>query len=549
MRTLTPVTERLAERLRASTEAAMRVVPEPDTAQLRARIRELRAMVAGAGGAPGGGVDRLREETRRFRRTGNLHDGRAARLVCWSTILRDGKEPPLIEESELFPALIDQVDGYRPFARAYRSCWRGLLDGYVKYDPESARGSGHSNWLVLRDWLNDNLNSLERGRQPPDWLVTIEQHANLLTEDPCGRYGADLLDGDGEVLEALRRELAAGDSSWIARRIFEAQIAAAVAMDDARLRQIMPRLVQLLDDHDLLADAALARILDRYAQSRPIMIENGLRDLSVRRWGNPWLGRNESRWAAVQPETRKMISSWLKLDLIEKFFSLLSEDQLNDQRRIDFWKRYVDRIDDMHFALGETAYSNRSEDFRALRKAMGGRLLRLESGGSTKNNAFIMRMGDRIFVEFGEKGNAMFVFDANSLPFSLTSLSVAGNKSALKHARHLARIVHIDSAGERWERKIEHVIDGTSAVRVERRPTTSPPGSLAAGVASFRHHSSSGEGALRGFLAEHHLRADDRRGQGGALWVYAPAAGAAAAGLRRHGFAWSARRHAWYLKQ
>ena len=48
-----------------------------------------------------------------------------------------------------------------------------------------------------------------------------------------------------------------------------------------------------------------------------------------------------------------MVSSWLKLRLIEDFFGLLSEDGINDQRRINFWKRYVDRISDMHFALGD----------------------------------------------------------------------------------------------------------------------------------------------------------------------------------------------------
>jgi hypothetical protein len=445
---------------------------------------------------------------------------------------------------------MDQVDGYRSFGRAYRGCWRGLLDGYVKYDPDSARGSGRRNWLALRDWLNDNITSLERGRRPPDWLVTIEENVNLLTDDPCGRYGVDLLNGDGEILELLRRELSAGDSSWIARRIFEAQIAAAVALDDTSLRRVMPRLIDLIENHNLLADAALAHILDRYAQSQPITVEDGLRELSVRRWGNPWLERNESRWTAVRPDTRKMISSWLKLDLIEKFFSLLSEDQLNDQRRIDFWKRHVDRIDDMHFALGETAYSNRSLDFSNLRKAMGGRLLRLESGGGTKNNAFIMRVGGRIFVEFGEKGNAMFVFDANSLPFSLTGLSVAGNKSALKHPRHLARIVHSDVAGEPWERKIERVLVGTSAkAGAESRQPRPPVASHRLEAATPRPSSGRREGELQTFLAEHRIRADDRRGQGGALWAYAPAAGAVAVGLRRHGFVWSGRRNAWYLKQ
>ena len=45
---------------------------------------------------------------------------------------------------------------------------------------------------------------------------------------------------------------------------------------------------------------------------------------------------------------------------------------------------------------------------------MKGRLLRLESGG--RNNAFIMRIGGHVVVEFGEKGNAMFAFNGRLAP-------------------------------------------------------------------------------------------------------------------------------------
>lgn len=539
--------------MRASGAAAIAGVPEAELADLRLHIRQLRALLGGAGAGAGVATDRLREQVALFRKSGRLPDAQAARFVCWGTTLGDRREPALIEDRERFPVLIDEVDAYREDRRPFRRCWRGLLDGYLSYDPDAGEDAGRRNWGILRNYLNDNLPDLERGARTPDWLATVDEHANILGEDPCGRYGAELLEDGDDVLLPLRRDLSIVDDSWMMRRIFGAQIKAAVGFGDARLRAVLPRLVALIAEHPLLADDGLSQILDRYSRNSKLDVEPKLRDLAVGRWGNPWLERNDTKWEGVLPETRRMVSSWLKLSLIEQFFGLLSEDRLNDQRRIEFWKRYVDRITDMYFALGDAAYRNPSSDFRDLRKAMHGRMLRLDNAGGAQNNAFIMRMDDRIFVEFGEKGNAMYAFDAAAAPFDLRGSSIAGNRTALKHLNHLARMTHTDGSAERWEskldRKILELLGRRSAAptsmpaTVSRvapavpvmRPPASPPASVAAGVLSTT-------------LARHGVRTEDLRDKGGSLWAYAPKSGAAADALRRLGFTWSLRRNAWYMK-
>lgn len=525
----------------------------------------------------GASRDRIREEIARFRESGMLADARAARLVCWGTTLGSGQEKMLIEDPERFPLLLDKVADFRVEPRPYRRCWRGLLEGYLTYDPDSGAAAGKANWTLLRSYLEDARPALDRSGFVPDWLATIDDHSNLLKDAPCDRYGLDLLNGDTNVLEPLRSTLGIGDASWVMRSAIEAQIARALALDDNSLREVLPRLIALLEEHELLADGGLARLLDRYVVCNPLVVEPTIRDYSVLKWGNPWLERNDSQWSRIREDSRKMVSDWLKLDFIEQFFSLLSADQLNDARRLAFWKRYHRQIDDMYFALGDTASRNTSADFKTLRKRMSGRILTLENGGTPNNNAFIMRIGGYVFVEFGEKGNAMFAFDGKNLPFNLSRSWVEGNKDALKHPSHVERIIHMDSRWETWEDKIAVSIEQLTGCRPDeagpaRRPTRSPaavpPSAPAKTVghssqpstpaqpsfpssswqAPKRHSASPSDTEVNDFLLANLIRTSDMRPKGGSLWVYAAQQGAIGRQLKEWGFTWSERRGAWYGK-
>lgn len=549
MRPLTPRIIRLQDRLAGVAIAAFRDMPEPELRVLRGHVQSLQAMLSGAGAGAGVSDDRIQTEVLKFRETGKLHDVRSARLVCWGTRLGTRAQPPLIEDGDRFEPLLGEVDGFRTMPRPYRRCWRGLLDGYVNYDPGNAQGDGNRNWRMLREYLNDNLPVLERTGQAPDWLDAIDDHANLLTDDPCTRYGAELLTGGGDPLEVLRRELSAGDSSWIGKRIFEAQIEAAVRFDDRKFRDVLPRVISLLEEHDVLADQGLSRVLDRYSECSSIEVEPALCETSVGRWGNPWLERNDTQWTRVRPDTRKMVSSWHKLRLIEDFFNLLSADGINDQRRINFWKRYVDQITDMHFALGDAAYRDPRPGFKTLRQMMKGRMLSLTNGGVSSNNAFIMRIDGHVYVEFGEEGNAMFAFDAAKLPFDLSKFQVAGNKSALKHPSNVARIIHKDGVGERWERKADRLIASLSTTRGHASTAASSSSTHSPSIAPARvSRSAGGDAELFAFFSKHGIKSADSRDKGGSLWAYAPRFGPATSELTRRNFAWAERRGAWYLR-
>jgi hypothetical protein len=559
MRPLSPRMARLQQRLTDVGAAAFRDMPEPDLRDLNGHVQSLQAMLSGAGAGAGASNDRIQTELVRFRETGKLHDVRSARLVSWGTRLRSVGQPALIEDGDRFDPLLSEIDSFRSMPRPYRRCWRGLLDGYVNYDPSVARGAGDRNWRVLREYLNDNLPQLERSGQAPDWLAAIDDHANLLTEDPCTRYGAEILTGVGDPLEVLRRDLSAGDTSWIGQRIFEAQIEAAVRFDDRRFRDVLPRVIGLIEEHDVLANEGLSRVLDRYAECASIEVDPMLCETSVSRWGNPWLERNDTLWTLVRPDTRRMVSSWHKLRLIEDFFNLLSADGINDQRRINFWKRYVDQISDMHFALGDAADRDPRPSFKALRQMMKGRKLTLTSGGASSNNAFIMRIAGHVYVEFGEEGNAMFAFDAAKLPFDLSKLQVAGNKTALKHPSYVARIVHNNGVGERWEHKADRLIASLSSARgapqvshttpsYGARPSAPPQPSAMSPKSPSTPSNVHGDADLFAFLARHGIKTADSRDKGGSLWAYAPRSGPAANELTRRNFAWAERRGAWYLR-
>lgn len=166
---------------------------------------------------------------------------------------------------------------------------------------------------------------------------------------------------------------------------------------------------------ELLMRRAIALLVSRYTRCVSKPEHPALRDAAVAIIGNPWLKRTAwDAWvkrASSQPddEAREMINGWLKRRLITDFFAVLSEDGQVDQRRLKYWLRFETVIEDIWLVLGPDAMWNNSEPYKELRKRSVGRLQRLENAGPSNNNAFIMRIGDWLIVEFGVTGNALRV--------------------------------------------------------------------------------------------------------------------------------------------
>lgn len=441
--------------------------------------------------------DLLEEAIRNFWTTKRIDSFGQARFLSFGITFPVGPQRlRVIEDKERFFALLKCVDAYLSVTKQFRRCYQGLLSGYFIYDPreDHTPATGRDNWRVLRQYLSDRSNFIVEGGPNPKWVDTLEQHLTIFDENPCSRYGPTLLEGDDSEVNELKESLNIPEASWFISELILAQIEAAARKPDFEFRALIPRSLVLLRNHPLVRDRGLAIMLDRFASITPHPLELSLRDAAVGCWGNPWLKSNSMRWGHVTPEARAMVTEWLKLEFIEAFFTLLAEEQTGDSRRLAFWRRYVDVIEDIHFALGAEARNSKAPDFVTLRKKMLGLVVHLE--GASTNNAFLMRIGKLLIVEFSGYNNACYGYDVTKpLPFHFDRPVVlpVDSWNSLKQSSRVLRLSHQDEVHGyvKWEHRFEAfladnfdvrpknnlintvVIPHQSAYQYSSRPTTS----------------------------------------------------------------------------
>ena len=502
---------------------------------------QARAKTSGNTSAP---VDQQLEAVRRYWVSGQIANFRDAYLLSWGLCLshRPGN-PCLLEDRARLRSFLHDVSGFSGRPSAFRRCYQGMMKCYFTYDAyeQAVTAEIRDNWKLLGDYLRDHSELIRDHHVNPDWVSTAIGSKHLFGPNPCDPYVDALLTGDAGAIDHLCDELGIAKASWFLRELVLAQVRGATQRRDAQFQALMPRLLELLANNGVLRDRGLILLLDRYANVPGLHLHQGLRDLSVLWWGNPWLPSNETRWGGVAPEARAMVSDWLKLEFIETFFTKLAEDGLADRRRMEFWKRYVKAIGHIEFALGSTARNARDRDFIVLRKKMTGLICNLDASGT--NNAFIMTIGNLVAVEFSGMGNAFYGYDGRrTRPFDTNSpLRLPVNaENSLKQDAHLLKLSHQDGI-HNWD-KWEHMFEATlrkefgiepgaavptaAAIRTLAPPVgpnLPPPPPVDAWNAVADLSQPYSRSALNRFANRQGLQVDDKTPQGGSLWVRAGA--------------------------
>lgn len=171
---------------------------------------------------------------------------------------------------------------------------------------------------------------------------------------------------------------------------------------------------------------------------------------------------------------------------------------------------------------------------------MDGLICHLDASGS--NNAFIMRMGDLVAVEFSGMGNALYGYDARrTVPFDTAEplrLPQYDHNSLKQKNSSILWLSHQDGINgwSKWEQMFDAKLreefgikPQTVATRVARPSEsieTRPPGNLpphreqpaveGAGAEVPRHYN---RFALNKLAHRLGLRIEDRTPKGGSLWV------------------------------
>lgn len=374
--------------------------------------------------------DKLQAALARFASTGSVLSFTELKYLCYGATVPVGDDHwRLIDRQKLFDTLLDLVSRRAQQSKKFRRCYQGLLSGYFGFERNlDDPGEAERRWVTLRDFLAEQLTPLrkacaERG-QTPDWLTILYEHKNLLTADPCSRYAKALERGDEAELHEVCAGLGISSNSWVWVEAMMAYVKQVCQRSDKAFKERMESVLDLVNGTTAvtlppaLAVMATAMIVTRYEQCVEHPEHSGLRDTCVHWIGNPWVKR--VAWDAVvnHEPTRLMVNSWLKQRLIRDFFELLAADGAADLRRLNYWLKWEPQITDMWFVLGHEAASNKSVEFMELRKRMAGRDRRLNDSNQL-NNAFVMRIGPLLVIEFGLTGNACYIFAASDFKANL----------------------------------------------------------------------------------------------------------------------------------
>jgi hypothetical protein len=409
--------------------------------------------------------DQLRLALSRFAANGSALSFTELKYLCYGATVPVGDSNwRLIDRQKLFDALLELVKQRPQQSKQFRRCYQGLLSGYFGFERNlDEPGDADRRWTVLRQFLADKLEPLrqacaDRG-QAPDWLTILYEHNNLLTADPCTRYAQALARGDQSELFAVCTGLGISSNSWVWVEAMMAYVKQVCLGADEAFKAQMQAVLDLVNGTTAvtlpaaLSVAATAMIVTRYAQCADHPEHAGLRDTSVQWIGNPWVKRTAWDAAVNHEPARLMVNSWLKQRLIKDFFELLAADGAADLRRLNYWLKWEPQISDMWFVLGQDAASNKATDFVELRKRMSGRDRRLQDS-NPMNNAFVMRIGPLVVIEFGVTGNACYMFAASDFKANLDKRLLSTYE--LKQRESVA--ARLSHAGSNWEGKFDQEI-------------------------------------------------------------------------------------------
>ncbi len=398
------------------------------------------------------------------------------RFLCWALGEPHKDTPALLQRTDgVVAGLLSAVDGALSERTLPLSAWRGLLAAYFGPEQRPTREAEAANWQALRGFLARSLPVIEeQSRYKPDWLRTLVEHDNVLTERPCDRYAAAVFAGQEDALAPLRDQIGVAQTSWFWEELILSQVRHLCGLADGEYLGALDRFLAVLRRHPLLADDALILVLNRHHRSLTNVPHLTLQDFATEHWGSPHI-HAQAKWSLVAPPVKQMVREWIVREDLKLFFDLLSADGAADQRRLDFWLRFAKQIDFAHFALGPAVFDSPRPDYVDMRKRRRQRISRLVNPGNPDNNAFILKLGAYFFVEFGQTGNAAYGYRADDLPFCLPAAEVD-----LHQAKNRRRCIFRQSHHSDWEYKFLVALEALGIHPDDDRRCGRTPGALIA---------------------------------------------------------------------
>ncbi|MFZ3193535.1 MAG: EH signature domain-containing protein, partial [Moraxellaceae bacterium] len=311
-----------------------------------------------------------------------------------------------------------------------------------------------SQWLVLRDLLDrSRLILQQQSKRPKSWMQPLNDYPELLRTQPTKRLAVDFVhDPDDQKTIQLAEALHISEASWFWEALVQQAVKSICELNDAVFLSKIDRLIHLMTKRPTYTQLILSSTLDHYAQStQRDLVHEQLKNIALKQWGNPQY-ESSAGWLNVKPNTKQMVIRWFVQADLEAFFRLFS--QTADERRFQYWMRFIKQISYSQIFLGRNALYSRQTDQQKFISSNKGRLFEL-IGGASSNNSFMLKIGNIYIVEFSETGNACYLY--NRMPFehsSRTTFSLTDDLKNKSKPPFICTLKHTHFWEERFDEKL-----------------------------------------------------------------------------------------------
>ena len=478
----------------------------------------------------------------------------------------------MVLSSKRFSSLLKSYEVEAEKEELWRLTWHGLLYSYFNFDLDSGKdASTQKGWEELRSFLERTwpLINKQSGRDLiPDWVTVLRQNPTVLTANPIDKYAKAYLCGETDDIDRLAEDLGIAPSSWFWHALVLGAVRRAAKESDSKFRDLVPHLINLIKTKPGFRDEAIEIILVRYHSCKGAPPDERLRDFVCQPtvWKNPKLkvAGIATAWNRVPDPVWHMVLNWVNEGNLKDFFDILAARNNADEGRLAFWSKYLKQISWTRLVFGSDTMTLKrtNASVRELIAREEGAYAQLTS--KPEVDAFMMKLGSYLIIEFSKKPNACYIYEADQLPFEPYSREYEGGTSDLGAGYRegcALRIVHRDGWRVRAELDLRQL--GIIPDKVTSQSSTLASATEKAAKTGNRNSESRQSlgskslgpdmSKLNALLAKFEgAIIDDRRRptKGGRLWVNDPLQRVPlAVELRGLGFKWANSRQAWYYPE
>jgi hypothetical protein len=367
-----------------------------------------------------------------------------------NTIIKEQGGKRVID-SENFSKLLSYYQHQIAKGNMWRLSWYWLFLSYFSIDIENINNESlKGNINYLRNFLyKTHAKFTEDQDFLPEWAKILNEHKNILSENPCDRYAEAYLYGKQDEINKIKENFKISRRSWFWHQLTLSVVRHATSLkQDYTFKSQIPSLIDFLEKHHGYRDEAIKLILERYYKCTDKSANSLLRDYTIRPdiWKNPKL-RNTgiaSKWHHVNESVWRMVFGWVTREHLRMFFEIISGRHGAMKDRFSFWSQYIEQITYTKLIFGSTTQmqQRKNPEIKKLFDEEDG-VYSLLNSANRDLDAFIIQINNHVFVEFSMNGNAAFIYENNNMPFSLNDRRMNDNTfgNGLKSSQH-NKIIH-----------------------------------------------------------------------------------------------------------